>query len=89
MEKHLSLLASEHRVLQERVAEVQTGNRLLKQNYDSLLEQHQNTERTYRQEKLHSSEILENMIQLKQQAAVRMNHRNEKRVRSEGGWGAC
>ncbi|CAM4557230.1 unnamed protein product [Leuciscus chuanchicus] len=82
VQKHLSLLASEHRVLQERVAEVQTGNRLLKQNYDSLLEQHQNTERTYRQEKLHSSEILENMIQLKQQAAVRMNHRNEKRVRA-------
>ncbi|ROL44243.1 Autophagy-related protein 16-2 [Anabarilius grahami] len=82
VQKHLSVLASEHRVLQERVAEVQTGNQLLKQNYDSLLEQHQNMERTYRQEKLHSSEILENMIQLKQQAAARMNHRNEKRVRA-------
>ncbi|XP_056118528.1 protein Atg16l2-like isoform X2 [Rhinichthys klamathensis goyatoka] len=82
VQKHLSLLASEHSELQERVAEVQTGNRLLKQTYDSLLERHQDTERTYRQEKLHSSEILENMIQLKQQAAARMNHRNEKRVRA-------
>lgn len=88
VQKHLSVLASEHRVLQERVAEVQTGNQLLKQKYDSLLEQHQNMERTYRQEKLHSSEILENMIQLKQQAAARMNHRNEKRVRSVGSWDA-
>ncbi|KAL0173720.1 hypothetical protein M9458_029688, partial [Cirrhinus mrigala] len=66
--------------LQEHVAEVQTKNQLLKKKYDSLLEQHQNMERTYRQEKLRSSEILENMIRPKQQAAVRMNHRNEKRV---------
>uniref|UniRef100_A0A671P9Z1 Autophagy-related protein 16-2-like n=4 Tax=Sinocyclocheilus anshuiensis TaxID=1608454 RepID=A0A671P9Z1_9TELE len=81
VQNHLSVLASEHSVLQERVAEVQTRNRLLKQEYDSLLEQHQNMERTYRQEKLRSSEILDNMIGPKQQAAVRMNHRNEKRVR--------
>ncbi|XP_016397432.1 ATG16 autophagy related 16-like 2 isoform X2 [Sinocyclocheilus rhinocerous] len=81
VQNHLSVLASEHSVLQERVVEVQTRNRLLKQEYDSLLEQHQNMERTYRQEKLRSSEILENMIGPKQQAAVRMNHRNEKRVR--------
>lgn len=70
-------------MLQERVAEVQTRNQLLKQEYDSLLEQHQITETTYRQEKLRSSEMLENIIRPKQQAAVRMNHRNEKRVRSE------
>ncbi|XP_016397431.1 ATG16 autophagy related 16-like 2 isoform X1 [Sinocyclocheilus rhinocerous] len=82
VQNHLSVLASEHSVLQERVVEVQTRNRLLKQEYDSLLEQHQNMERTYRQEKLRSSEILENMIGPKQQAAVRMNHRNEKRVRA-------
>ncbi|XP_026138608.1 ATG16 autophagy related 16-like 2 isoform X4 [Carassius auratus] len=82
VQNHLRDLASEHSVLQKSVAEVQTRNRLLKQEYDSLLEQHQNTERTYRQEKLRSSEILENMILPKQQAAVRMNHRNEKRVRA-------
>ncbi|XP_016108745.1 autophagy-related protein 16-2-like [Sinocyclocheilus grahami] len=82
VQNHLSVLASEHSVLQERVAEVQTRNRLLKQKYDSLLEQHRNMESTYRQEKLRSSEILENMILPKQQAAVRMNHHNEKRVRA-------
>ncbi|KTF93218.1 hypothetical protein cypCar_00015438 [Cyprinus carpio] len=82
VQNHLSVLASEHSMLQEHVTEVQTRNRLLKQEYDSLLEQHQNMERTYRQEKLRSSEILENMILPKQQAAVRMNHRNEKRVRA-------
>ncbi|XP_073780442.1 protein Atg16l2 isoform X3 [Danio rerio] len=82
VQNHLSIMASEHSELQERVTEVQTGNRLLKQKYDSLLEQHQNMEKTYRQEKLHSADILENMIRPKQQAAARMNHRNEKRVRS-------
>ncbi|XP_042595967.1 protein Atg16l2 [Cyprinus carpio] len=82
VQNHLSVLASEHSMLQEHVTEVQTRNRLLKQEYDSLLEQHKNMERTYRQEKLRSSEILENMILPKQQAAVRMNHRNEKRVRA-------
>ncbi|XP_016327374.1 autophagy-related protein 16-2-like isoform X2 [Sinocyclocheilus anshuiensis] len=82
VQNHLSVLASEHSVLQEHVAEVQTRNRLLKQKYDSLLEQHRNMESTYRQEKLRSSEILENMILPKQQAAVRMNHHNEKRVRA-------
>uniref|UniRef100_A0A8C2E1X7 Protein Atg16l2 n=1 Tax=Cyprinus carpio TaxID=7962 RepID=A0A8C2E1X7_CYPCA len=82
VQNHLSVLASERSVLQESVAEVQTRNRLLKQEYDSLLEQHRDMESTYRQEKLRSSEILENMILPKQQAAVRMNHHNEKRVRA-------
>ncbi|XP_073673484.1 protein Atg16l2 [Garra rufa] len=82
VQNHLSVLASEHSLLQERVAEVQTRNQLLKKKYDSLLEQHQNMEKMYRQEKLRSSEILESMILPKQQAAVRMNHRNEKRVRA-------
>ncbi|KTG44864.1 hypothetical protein cypCar_00013600 [Cyprinus carpio] len=84
VQNHLSVLASERSVLQESVAEVQTRNRLLKQEYDSLLEQHRDMESTYRQEKLRSSEILENMILPKQQAAVRMNHHNEKRVRETG-----
>ncbi|XP_026119206.1 autophagy-related protein 16-2-like [Carassius auratus] len=83
VQNHLSVLASEHSVLQERVSEVQTRNRLLKQEYDSLLEQHRDMESTYRQEKLRSSEILENMILPKQQAADRMNHHNEKRVRAK------
>ncbi|XP_059389494.1 protein Atg16l2-like isoform X1 [Carassius carassius] len=83
VQNYLSVLASEHSVLQERVSEVQTRNRLLKQEYDSLLEQHRNMESTYRQEKLRSSEILENMILPKQQAADRMNHHNEKRVRAK------
>ncbi|XP_050985208.1 protein Atg16l2 [Labeo rohita] len=82
VQNHLSVLSSEHSALQNHVAEVQAKNQLLKNQYDSLLEQHQNMERTYRQEKLRSSEILENMIRPKQQAAVRMNHRNEKRVRA-------
>ncbi|KAA0702268.1 Autophagy-related protein 16-1 APG16-like 1 [Triplophysa tibetana] len=80
---HLSGVTSKHSTLQGRVAEVQEANHLLKQSYDTLLEKHRLMDSTYRDEKSRSSDILEHMIRPKQQAAVRMNHRNEKRVRAK------
>ncbi|XP_030633811.1 ATG16 autophagy related 16-like 2 [Chanos chanos] len=78
----LSAVELEHDVIQERVTEMQEGNRHLKREYDSLLQRHQEVEMTYRREKLHGSELLEDMIRRKQHAAARMNNRNEKRVRA-------
>ncbi|KAL7848943.1 hypothetical protein SRHO_G00205660 [Serrasalmus rhombeus] len=72
----------EHGRLRSCVAEVQERNQLLKNKYDSLLECCQHTEAAYRKEKLYGSELLEDMIRWKQQAAARMNSRNERRVRA-------
>lgn len=67
--------------LQARVAEVQGANRTLKREYDSLLKQHHDMDAVFREEKVKGSELLEELIQRKQVAAVRMNSRNERRVR--------
>uniref|UniRef100_A0A673WRW3 Protein Atg16l2 n=1 Tax=Salmo trutta TaxID=8032 RepID=A0A673WRW3_SALTR len=68
--------------LKVRVAEVTEGNRLLKREYDSLLERHHDMDQTFREEKLRGQELLEELVRRKQHAAVRMNSRNERRVRS-------
>ncbi|KAK1786049.1 hypothetical protein P4O66_017785, partial [Electrophorus voltai] len=78
----LSAVQLEYGKLQASVAEVEERNRLLKSKYDALLERHQHTERAYRKEELSGSELLEDMIHWKQQAAERMNDRNERRVRA-------
>ncbi|XP_070983413.1 protein Atg16l2 isoform X2 [Oncorhynchus clarkii lewisi] len=65
-----------------RVAEVTEGNRLLKREYDSLLEQHHDMDQTFREEKLRGQEMLEELVRRKQHAAIRMNSRNERRVRA-------
>ncbi|XP_045580832.1 protein Atg16l2 isoform X1 [Salmo salar] len=68
--------------LKVRVAEVTEGNRLLKREYDSLLERHHDMDQTFREEKLRGQELLEELVRRKQHAAVRMNSRNERRVRA-------
>lgn len=82
VQNYLSVVASKHSTLQNHVAEVEEGNHHLKQKYDALLEKHRHMEETYRKEKSRSSDIVESMIRPKQQAAVRMNHRYERRVRA-------
>ncbi|XP_060800079.1 protein Atg16l2 isoform X2 [Neoarius graeffei] len=58
------------------------SNLLLKSEYDTLRERCQHLDEVYRKEKLHGSDVLEDMIHLKEQAAARMNHRNERRLRA-------
>ncbi|XP_066521404.1 protein Atg16l2 isoform X2 [Hoplias malabaricus] len=82
MENELGVVQLEQGRLQGSVAEVQERNQLLKSEYDALLEYYQNTDTVYRKEKLYGSELLEDMIRWKQQAAARMNSRNERRVRA-------
>lgn len=67
--------------LQSDVKKMTDNNFLLKSNYDTMHESYQHLDKVYRKEKLHGSDVLEDMIHLKEQAAARMNHRNEKRLR--------
>lgn len=63
------------------VKKMNDSNLLLKSKYDTLHERCQHLDEVYRTEKLHGSRVLEDMIHLKEQAAARMNHRNERRLR--------
>ncbi|XP_053502272.1 protein Atg16l2 isoform X2 [Ictalurus furcatus] len=64
------------------VKKMTDSNLLLKSKYDTLRERYQHLDEVYRNEKLHGSDILEDMIHFKEQAAARMNHRNERRLRA-------
>ncbi|XP_026154764.1 ATG16 autophagy related 16-like 2 isoform X2 [Mastacembelus armatus] len=90
-EQHARLLEEEcrlavalhaHQELQERVDRVKVENRALKLEYDTLLEQQRQEERRLREENDRGVHLVEDMIHLKQQAAVRMNSRNERRSRA-------
>ncbi|XP_065816621.1 protein Atg16l2-like isoform X2 [Labrus bergylta] len=70
------------RALQERVALVREENGALKMEYDALLEGQRRAESKLREEKVIEGHLLEDMIHLKQQAAARMNTRNERRSRA-------
>uniref|UniRef100_A0AAZ3QSA5 Autophagy-related protein 16 domain-containing protein n=1 Tax=Oncorhynchus tshawytscha TaxID=74940 RepID=A0AAZ3QSA5_ONCTS len=82
VKKDLLGVQAEDGSLAVRVAEVTEGNRLLKREYDSLLEQHHDMDQTFREEKLRGQEMLEELVRRKQHAAIRMNSRNERRVRA-------
>ncbi|CAB1349339.1 unnamed protein product [Coregonus sp. 'balchen'] len=82
VQRYLLRVQAEDGSLAERVAEVTEGNRLLKREYDSLLERHHDMDQTFREEKLRGQELLEELVRGKQHAAVRMNSRNERRVRA-------
>ncbi|TSN57727.1 Beta-arrestin-1 [Bagarius yarrelli] len=58
------------------------SNLLLKSKYDALRKSYQHLDEVYRKENLYGSDVLEDMIHLKTQAAARMNHRNERRLRA-------
>ncbi|KAF4086105.1 hypothetical protein AMELA_G00102960 [Ameiurus melas] len=64
------------------VKKMTDSNLLLKSKYDTLRERYQHMDKVYRNEKLQGSDILEDMIHFKEQAAARMNHRNERRLRA-------
>ncbi|XP_030008251.1 ATG16 autophagy related 16-like 2 isoform X2 [Sphaeramia orbicularis] len=69
-------------VLQDRVEQVQEENGVLKMKYDLLLEQQKGAEQNLREENVRGGHLLEDMIHLKQQAAARMNSRNERKSRA-------
>ncbi|XP_028276052.1 ATG16 autophagy related 16-like 2 [Parambassis ranga] len=68
--------------LQQRVERMQQQNAVLKTEYDALLELQREAETRLREEKVREGQLLEDMIHLKQQAAARMNSRNERRSRA-------
>ncbi|XP_074535050.1 ATG16 autophagy related 16-like 2 isoform X2 [Halichoeres trimaculatus] len=68
--------------LQERVAQVQEENTALKAEYDALLQRQSQAEAELREGKVRGGHLLEDMIHMKQQAAARMNNRNERRSRA-------
>ncbi|XP_044057438.1 protein Atg16l2 isoform X3 [Siniperca chuatsi] len=90
-DQHARLLEEERRLagafdarqaLQERVEQVQEENRQLKVGYDALLERQRGVETRLREETVRGRHLLGDMIHLKQQAAARMNTRNERRSRA-------
>ncbi|KAM9359638.1 ATG16 autophagy related 16-like 2 [Symphorus nematophorus] len=81
-ERRLAGAFDARRELQERVEQVQEENVALKTEYDALLERQRGAETTLREEKVRGVHLLEDMIHLKQQAAARMNSRNERRSRA-------
>lgn len=90
-QQHARLSAEERRLagaldarqeLQVRVEQVQEENGVLKTAYDTLLQRQRGAEQRLREEKVRGGHLLEDMIHLKQQAAARMNSRNERRSRA-------
>lgn len=69
------------KVLQDRVEQVQEEIGVLKMKYDNLLEQQKGAEQHLREENVRGGHLVEDMIHLKQQAAARMNSRNERKSR--------
>ncbi|XP_037630689.1 protein Atg16l2 isoform X1 [Sebastes umbrosus] len=81
-ERRLAGAFDAHRALQQRVEHVQEENGALKTEYDALLERQRGAESRLREEKVRGGHLLEDMIHLKQQAAARMNSRNERKSRA-------
>ncbi|XP_068615640.1 protein Atg16l2-like isoform X2 [Brachionichthys hirsutus] len=70
------------RELQVRVEQVQEDNRAVKVQYDALLQRQGGVEARHRAGKVREGHLLEDVIQLKRQAAAHMNNRNERRSRA-------
>ncbi|XP_026228027.1 autophagy-related protein 16-2 isoform X2 [Anabas testudineus] len=68
--------------LQQQVEQVQKKNRVLKMEYDALLERQRGAETRLREAEDKGGHLLEDMIHLKQQAADRMNSLNERKSRA-------
>ncbi|XP_028428459.1 autophagy-related protein 16-2, partial [Perca flavescens] len=90
-EQHASLLEGERRLqgaldarraLRGRVEQVQAANGTLKAEYDALLGRQRAAETRLRDETLREGRMLQDIIQLKQQAAERLNSRNERKSRA-------
>ncbi|XP_069029243.1 protein Atg16l2-like isoform X1 [Embiotoca jacksoni] len=81
-EQRLAGALDSRQELQKQVEQLQEQNGALKNEYDVLLERRRRAETRLREEKLREGHLLEDMIHLKQQAAARMNTRNERRSRA-------
>ncbi|XP_031166334.1 autophagy-related protein 16-2-like isoform X2 [Sander lucioperca] len=90
-EQHARLVEGERRLegaldarqaLRGRVEQVQADNGTLKAEYDALLERQRAAETSLRDETLREGRLLKDIIQLKQQAAERLNCRNERKSRA-------
>uniref|UniRef100_A0A3Q3EYR2 Autophagy-related protein 16-2 n=2 Tax=Kryptolebias marmoratus TaxID=37003 RepID=A0A3Q3EYR2_KRYMA len=81
-ESRLTGVFDTHRVLRERVEQVEVENRTLKTEYDELLERQRWAESRLREEKVQEEHLLEDMMYMKKQAAALMNTRNERRSRA-------
>lgn len=60
---------------------MQAQNGTLKKKYDAMLELQRGAESQLREKKIEEGHLLDNMINLKKQAAARMNCRNERKSR--------
>ncbi|KAM6988279.1 LOW QUALITY PROTEIN: ATG16 autophagy related 16-like 2 [Tautogolabrus adspersus] len=81
-ERRRAAVLDARRELQQRAEQVREENGALKMEYDALLEGQRRAETKLRGEKVRGGHLLEDMIHLKQQAAARMNTRNERRSRA-------
>ncbi|KAL2095981.1 hypothetical protein ACEWY4_008129 [Coilia grayii] len=82
VQARLVQVESERGELRASVTQIRERNRAQKREYDARLEQRSEKEQAYRQARERGQEILEDMIKSKQQAAMKMNNRNERRVRA-------
>ncbi|XP_063061843.1 protein Atg16l2-like [Engraulis encrasicolus] len=82
VQSRLAQVESERGELWSSVAQVRERNRSLKREYDSLLEQRGAKEIALRDARELGQEMVEDMIKNKQMAAMKMNNRNERRVKA-------
>lgn len=81
MQGQLAEVESDRGELQASVTQIKERNRALKREYDDLLEKRCGMEKEYREARELGQEMVEDMIKSKQLAAMKMNNRNERRVR--------
>ena len=81
VQTRLAQVESDRGELRASATQIRERNRSLKREYDTLLEQRSDKEKEYRQAREMGQEMVEDMIKNKQDAAMKMNNRNEKRVR--------
>ncbi|XP_031428997.1 protein Atg16l2 isoform X2 [Clupea harengus] len=83
VQTRLAQVESDRGELRASATQIRERNRSLKREYDTLLEQRSDKEKEYRQAREMGQEMVEDMIKNKQDAAMKMNNRNEKRVRAK------
>lgn len=80
-QRRLSGASDARQELQAQVKRVQVQNGELKVEYDSLLEGQRAAETKLREEAVRGEQLLADIMRWKNQAAARMNSRNERRSR--------
>ncbi|XP_062408643.1 protein Atg16l2-like isoform X1 [Sardina pilchardus] len=82
VQNRLAQAESDQGELRANVTQIRERNRALKREYDALLEKRSEKEKDYRKARDLGQEMVEDMIKNKQMAAMKMNNRNERRVRA-------